>query len=258
MDWLVTANGVAVTGEPYQRSVADPCFVSGYSEVRKAGGRPGSPQWDVRFEGTGRYSECKANVLRSLINTGGGCPTPPCSFGGTYQPVRVGDGRRHPSTCHPTCRPTCHLSPFSCHILTPPVAGSDLQELAAVGHELAFRRPLVGQSFLFDTVAFFGLKEHAQLSELQTKAEAWCGLSWSEVNARYPDEPIKYRPHYCFQTAYFVGLLHDGYGIRMQGAKLLWEDLAGEHQDQSIAWPVGAILRETCGQRAAQGEGGLD
>eukprot|EP01052_Picozoa_sp_SAG31_P017179 SAG31_NODE_1164_length_9581_cov_16.106623_3_plen_124_part_00 len=35
------------------------------------------------------------------------------------------------------------------------------------GHELAFRRPLVGQSFLFDTIAFFGLKEDAQLADLE-------------------------------------------------------------------------------------------
>lgn len=38
---------------------------------------------------------------------------------------------------------------------------------ANVEHELAFRRPFVGQSFLFDTTAFFGLKKHAQLADLE-------------------------------------------------------------------------------------------
>ena len=84
---------------------------------------------------------------------------------------------------------------------------------------------------------------------MQEKAGAWCDLSWHEVNAQYPDEPMRYLPHYCFKTAYFLGLLHDGYGIRMANAKLLWEDLV---EGQSIAWPVGAIIRETCGKQPAR------
>lgn len=77
MDWLVTEYGtVGTTDQGVQRVVADPCFVNGYSEIRRAGA------WRaVRFEGTGQYSACKANILKSLIITDADCPTPPCSFG---------------------------------------------------------------------------------------------------------------------------------------------------------------------------------
>lgn len=65
----------------------------------------------------------------------------------------------------------------------------------------------------YNSAEFFGITDDYSLTALQNAAEIFCGLTWTQAQADYPDVSTSYLPYYCMGAAYQGALLEDSYGL---------------------------------------------
>ncbi|MCL1124315.1 hypothetical protein [Shewanella surugensis] len=62
-----------------------------------------------------------------------------------------------------------------------------------------------------NSAEFFGLEDDYSLTALQSAAETFCELTWTQAQADSPDVSTHYLPYYCMGAAYQAALLEDSY-----------------------------------------------
>lgn len=110
----------------------------------------------------------------------------------------------------------------------------------------------VGMSLYFFVVDFvraaFRLSEDAQLSieELKSYGRAFCALPWEDVKNRFrgvhPYTNEQVLPQRCFQIAYVVTLLEQGYRLEEGEQNAVSIDFLRKINGESVDWTYGAAL----------------
>ena len=88
------------------------------------------------------------------------------------------------------------------------------------------------------TFSFLGFSEDVNLDTLQLYGTDFCGKTWEEVQAEHAETDPSYLKAYCFNSAYFYALLHNGY-LFDNSVELSTENEVG---DTEVSWTLGAII----------------
>ena len=100
--------------------------------------------------------------------------------------------------------------------------------------------------YFLQTAQFLGMGSRAPLIDMLIRGSAYCSLTWAEAQTAHPDIPEHFLANYCFNSMFFVELLHNGYGLELERTPMRWKDAIEEN---GLDWPLGATLRATCGSR---------
>jgi apyrase len=112
-----------------------------------------------------------------------------------------------------------------------------------------YQPPLYGEFFAFSgysyAASFFGLGQSLSLPDLETRTRSFCASTWESILADHPggaEDP--YLPRYCFNGAYVVTLLTDGFGFPMDTRAVV---VPRKVQGKEVDWTLGALVYELGG-----------
>lgn len=112
-----------------------------------------------------------------------------------------------------------------------------------------YQPPLHGDFFAFSgyfyAADFFSIGQSLDLGELERRARAFCAKAWDDIVRSRPESADSpYLPRQCFNAAYVVTLLVDGYGFPADTRSITVPERV---QGSEVGWTLGFLVHELAG-----------
>lgn len=104
----------------------------------------------------------------------------------------------------------------------------------------ALRGDFIGVSNYVDVASILGYSGSATVQDLITGGIKYCSMSWSEVQAQFPDEDPSDLATYCFGANYISTLLSKGYGFELDTSI----SFSKTYDKDPYTWALGAMIYE--------------